>query len=560
MIGILPPDTRLRMRASLINFVRTRRWLILMTVLMLVGPPCQAQTIALVGQWYSVPKNISCATAPAQRCAGMLPVQNLNRTGGRFIWQGAFTLDRSAQLVLDFKNSSVIGRFEHQIFDSHGHRVGLASGGIESDMPDPFFLRHGREFTLPAGQYRLLTELSSPFLLAQPIPYLDTLAHYEHATKTGDAITLLSMGILFGLMFYYAMLAGIRRNATDGFYALFLLGNLLYNGTALLVFRELFDWHWFYLISFPILFSNEIYILFVLNLLNISRESNPSLYRIGIALIGLFTAFLLLALARPEWSLELDRTGVALFLLFGLIAGIVRTRQKQFSAPWYLAAVLFFFALGILSISLGKLTGVHTIYIEHLGLLAVTMEALLLALVLAQQFSQLRIQFEHAHAHATEDALTGLLNRRGYFESGIAELERSKRYGHSLSIIFLDLDNFKQLNDARGHDIGDGALRATARKLRSVLRSNDLLARLGGDEFAILLPEIGNLAAADACRKIFLAASSALEDYPPVTVSIGAIHFAKVTKTFSAIMKIADELMYDVKKSGKNNMNIRYFD
>ncbi|MHB8848968.1 MAG: sensor domain-containing diguanylate cyclase [Burkholderiales bacterium] len=550
------------MRSPLIAFVRMLHWPGVMIVLMFVGLPCQAQPMKLTGQWYVVPENTSCTTIPTLYCPGMLPVDKLNRTGGHvvFIWQGEFTLDHPTQLILDFKNSSVIGHFTHQIFDDRAHLVALASGGIESDAANPFFLRHGREFTLPAGHYRLVTSLASPFLLAQPMPYLDTLSHYEQAIKAGDAITLISMGVLFGLMFYYAVLSGIRRNATDGFYALFILGNLLYNGTALLVFRELFDWHWFYLISFPILFSNGIYVLFVLRLLNISHEDNPRLYRIGMGLIGLFTAFLLLALLQPEWSLELDRGGVALFLLFGLTAGAVRTRQGHFSAPAYLAAVLVFFALGVLSISLGRLNGVYTIYIEHLGLLAVTVEALLLALVLAQQFSQLRMQFEHAHAHATLDALTGLQNRRGFFESGIAELERSKRYGHSLSIIFLDLDNFKQLNDARGHDIGDGALRSIAKKLRSVLRSNDLLARLGGDEFAILLPEIGASAAAEAGQKIFLAASSALQDYQPVTVSIGVIHFTKVTNTFSAIMKMADELMYDVKKSGKNNVNVRYFD
>ncbi|HET9113884.1 MAG TPA: diguanylate cyclase [Burkholderiales bacterium] len=547
------------MKLLLTGYVRLLRSSVLMAVLIFSTLSCQAQPAKLTGQWYEVTANTGCSTMPTLHCPGMRQVGALNRTGGQFVWQGTFALAAPARLVLDFKNSSVIGSFTHRIFDDRGHLVGLASGGIESDAANPFFLRHGREFNLPAGHYRLITGLASPFLLAQPEPYLDTLSHYEQAVKAGDAITLMSMGVLFGLMFYYAVLSGIRRNATDGFYALFILGNLLYNGTALLVFRELFDWHWFYLISFPILFSNGIYVLFVLRLLNINNEGNPLLYRIGMGLIGLFAAFLLLALLKPDWSLELDRTGVAMFLLFGLISGAVKTRQGHFSAPAYLAAVLVFFALGVLSISLGRLNGVYTIYIEHLGLLAVTVEALLLALVLAQQFSQLRMQFEHAHAHATLDALTGLLNRRGFFEAGIAELERSKRYERPLSIVFIDLDNFKQLNDARGHDIGDAALRATAQKLRSVLRSNDLLSRLGGDEFAILLPEIDGSAAAEAGRKIFSAAGGALQDYHPVTVSIGVIHFTKVTKTFSAIMKMADELMYDVKKSGKNNINIRYY-
>ncbi|WP_297472543.1 diguanylate cyclase [Ferrovum sp.] len=507
-----------------------------------------------------MPPYSHCAESATPQCAGVVPVDKLDRTGGHFFWQGTFAIGQTTQLVVDFKNSSVIGRFHHRIFDDHGRLVAETEGGIQSREPSPFFLRHGREFTLQPGHYQLVTEISSPFFLAQPTPYLDTLAHYQLAIQTGDALTLLCMGVLLGLMFYYAVLAGIRRNATDGFYALFILGNLLYNGTALLLFPNLFGLHWFYLISFPILLSNGSYVLFVLRLLDIASESNPRLYRLGMALLGLFAVFVLLALFKPNWSLELDRAGVGLFLGYGLLSGIVRNRQGHFSAPMYLAAVLVFFVLGALSISLGRLGGVYTIYIEHLGLLAVTVEVLLLALVLARQFSQLRMQYERAHLNATHDALTDLQNRRGFIEAGISEVERSKRYDHPLSLIYLDLDNFKQLNDMWGHSIGDAALSVIANALRSTLRSNDLIARMGGDEFAMLLPEISQEAATEVGNKIFAAVNNALRDFPPVTASIGAIHFTKVTWTFSDIMEVADELMYEVKKNGKNNVNFRHYD
>jgi diguanylate cyclase (GGDEF)-like protein len=361
-------------------------------------------------------------------------------------------------------------------------------------------------------------------------------------------------------MFYYTVLAAVRRNATDGLYALFILGNILYNGTALLVFNELFGLHWFYLISFPILLSNGVYILFVLRLLDITPKGNPRLYKLGLALLGLFAAFVLLAMLKPNWSLEIDRVGVALFLGYGLLSGIVRKRQGQFSASMYLAAVLVFFALGALAISIGKMTGLNTLYVEHLGLLSVSLEALLLALVLAKQFSQLRLQFERERVHATHDMLTGLKNRRGFVEAGNFEIERSKRYGRPLSVIYLDLDNFKQLNDMRGHDVGDAALTAIAHSLRSTLRTNDLLARLGGDEFAMLLPEIGAEAALEVGDKIRIAVNNALREFSPVTASIGVIRLAKVTWTLDAIMKVADELMYEVKKSGKNNLSFRHYD
>ena len=181
--------------------------------------------------------------------------------------------------------------------------------------------------------------------------------------------------------------------------------------------------HWFYLISMPILFSNVAYVFFVLRLLDITRDAHPRLYRSGMFLIWLFAGFIVLALAKPNWSLELDRIGVGLFMSYGVGAGIVRSRQGDHTARNYLFAVVAFFVLGAISISLGKLDGAYTFYIEHLGLLAVTVEALLLALVLAGQFAQLRMQFERAHENATRDALTNLQNRRAFFEVGSIEVD-----------------------------------------------------------------------------------------------------------------------------------------
>lgn len=173
--------------------------------------------------------------------------------------------------------------------------------------------------------------------------------------------------------------------------------------------------------------------------------------------------------------------------------------------------------------------------------------------------AQVRLQFKREHEHATRDVLTGLLNRRAFFDAGASEAERSKRYARPLSVVFLDLDDFKQLNDAKGHDAGDEALQATARALLGTLRSNDRVARLGGDEFAILLPEIGYDEAVEAGHKISVAVNSALQGFPPVTGSIGVAWFEEVDRTFPAMLKAADELMYEVKESGKNNLRSRRF-
>lgn len=517
----------------------------------------QAAAIPLTGHWHAVS---SCPVNSPTLPVNSVPLDELTRIDAHDCFVGDFTLDRTTDVVIDFRSTTVIGHFTHTLFGPSDKVVARAEGGIQSHEPDPFLLRHGRSFHLPAGRYTLVTQLDSPFLLAQPQPRIDTLDQYQQAIKPGDALTLVCMGILFGLMFYYATLASIRKNATDLLYALFLLGNLLYNGSALLVWPELLHLHWFYLISFPILFSNMAYVLFVMRLLDIDYQNHPFLFVAGAALLALLGTGVVMALARPHESLELDRAGVALFLTYGLVAGLVRTRQKHDRAPMYLLAVVLFFSMGFISISLEKISGSSMLAVEHLGLLSVTVEAMLLALVVARQFSSLQEQYELAWAHAMQDALTGLRNRRGFLEAGTAEVERARRYGRPLSIIFIDLDNFKQLNDSKGHDVGDTALKMASRALGKALRSNDLLARLGGDEFAVLLPEISPDASAETARKLFRVVNMALRDFPPVTASIGVISFSRVRHSFATMLKLADELMYEVKKSGKNNMKFRQVD
>ncbi len=157
---------------------------------------------------------------------------------------------------------------------------------------------------------------------------------------------------------------------------------------------------------------------------------------------------------------------------------------------------------------------------------------------------------------ASRDALTGLLNRRAFFEAGNAEADRSRRYGHPLAVAFLDLDNFKRLNDSRGHEAGDRALKAVAKCLVGSLRTTDRLARLGGDEFAVLLPEISYDAATDAGHKIAIAADTTLKEFPPVSISIGIAWFERAEGDFPAMLDAADSLMYEIKQEGKHGMRV----
>ncbi len=179
--------------------------------------------------------------------------------------------------------------------------------------------------------------------------------------------------------------------------------------------------------------------------------------------------------------------------------------------------------------------------------------------LLALLITQLRQQYIRQRELASRDSLTSLWNRRAFLEIGHNEVDRSIRYLRPLSIVFLDLDSFKQLNDTQGHEAGDEALQATAKAILGTLRSSDQVARLGGDEFAILLPEVGYEEAGKAGRKIFLALERALEKFPPVTTSMGIAWFETVDRPFPEMLKAADELMYTAKSDGKNGICIKQY-
>lgn len=174
--------------------------------------------------------------------------------------------------------------------------------------------------------------------------------------------------------------------------------------------------------------------------------------------------------------------------------------------------------------------------------------------------AQVRHSLELERERATHDALTGLANRRRFLEDGQREVERSRRYSRPMAVAFLDLDNFKQLNDRMGHGAGDRALRETASALEKSIRTTDRAGRIGGDEFAILLPEIGYEEALVAGGKIVAAVRKQLERYPPATASAGVVWISTADRPFLEILRTADELMYEAKSAGGDAVQSRRID
>jgi len=185
--------------------------------------------------------------------------------------------------------------------------------------------------------------------------------------------------------------------------------------------------------------------------------------------------------------------------------------------------------------------------LANLALMAIAFGSV--ALLAAAQREWLRRE----RAISRTDGLTGLLNGRGFYEAAAVEVARSIRYRHPITLAYMDVDDFKGINDRFGHARGDAILVAIARALRRACRSTDLVARLGGDEFVILFPETGRDAAEAALVKLRSRVREAgSQDGSPVTASIGSVSFAKPSAEVEALVHAADRVMYTVKAGGKN--------
>lgn len=168
-------------------------------------------------------------------------------------------------------------------------------------------------------------------------------------------------------------------------------------------------------------------------------------------------------------------------------------------------------------------------------------------------FSAVRRQTRQLEELATQDALTGIANRRSFSQAALLELHRCKRYGSPFTVAYLDLDNFKEVNDTQGHNAGDELLRQVARAMQTHLRDLDLAARLGGDEFAILFPGADARSSMLVVNRIqaLLLEEMARRGWP-VTFSIGVVTFSEAPESLEAMIACVDDAMYSVKKNGKN--------
>lgn len=156
---------------------------------------------------------------------------------------------------------------------------------------------------------------------------------------------------------------------------------------------------------------------------------------------------------------------------------------------------------------------------------------------------------------AQTDFLTGAANPRAFYKALQMEVLRSRRYHRTFTLCYLDADNFKMINDTLGHNVGSDLLVRVVEITKDTLRATDIIARLGGDEFAVLLPETDKKDAQTVVKKLRAGLLSEMESNNwAVTFSIGVMTYTESPENVDEVIKLADNLMYEVKRNGKNSI------
>jgi diguanylate cyclase (GGDEF)-like protein len=238
-----------------------------------------------------------------------------------------------------------------------------------------------------------------------------------------------------------------------------------------------------------------------------------------------------------------------------LVAAIALVRGSRYAAFFLVGWVplLAATAVGTLQMSgaLATWTGA-----SDATLAAGAFNAMMLSLGLADRSLALRHDRDRARRLADVDSLTGLYNRRAWSERLLALHARTQRDGQPLSLLFQDLDEFKELNDRLGHEAGDSALRAMAAVMRAEIREHDTVGRYGGEEFVVCLPNTSHARAVQAAERIRRRLQERARREPDgalPTVSIG-VATLRPDEELSALIRRADTAMYEAKAAGRNRV------
>jgi len=413
-----------------------------------------------------------------------------------------------------------------------------------------------------AGVSDVFIRVETPDPMVVPIYLLNPEASRIRQTQQEFSYGIV-YGFLLALMAYNAILFASLRSARYLFYAvylaMFIVMNIAYTGHG-------FAWLWPGSTGWQ-QWSNPVLMYFygVSGLLFACRFLDLRVYfpRVRTAVFGycaVFGALLAAAivLGNQKLALLLTFSFVFLFTCIMLLLGAISVHAGQKPARYFLiAAIAAMTGAGLTTLSVWGFIS-HNTWTFRAVEIGMLIDATLLALALAYQ---LRVGHEErlrAERLAQLDPLTGLNNRRAFYDKTSPCWNNALRHQHDTSVMLLDIDLFKQINDAHGHAHGDEVLQALADILKQSVRQGDILARWGGEEFIVFLPETSMQEATALAERLRTAIADMRipreSGATAVTASFGIAQLERNQSTLDALIASADECLYQSKQQGRNRV------
>ncbi len=406
----------------------------------------------------------------------------------------------------------------------------------------------------------LQVKTRDPFIVALSI--MDKAAFLAEQIDASMYIGLVYGGIVAMLFYNLFLYFGVKARYY-AYYVLFLVAffamNASYNGYT---FMYLFP-HWptvqNWAQSTSIYFYVVTALLFARSFLNFVKYHHTLYIITTILIFGIVSVAILSAvIGGYHYHVMLSIISILLISVYLFGIALYSLLTGNHSARFFLLGT----ASGLIGAFITALTVMSYIPYTYLTYKAndigMYIDVVLLSMALADRMKMTQEKKLIAEKEAKTDILTGLYNRRAYYEISHKEFNRLLRHNRCLSIIMFDIDHFKEINDTYGHDAGDNVLKAVAEIVKGVIREYDYAFRMGGDEFLVLLPETNEKQAlflAERIRKrIATKKFIEKEDKFYITASFGISQYNHIERSIETIVRRADKALYHVKESGRNRV------
>ncbi|MDO9465957.1 MAG: diguanylate cyclase [Thiobacillus sp.] len=439
------------------------------------------------------------------------------------------------------------------------HHVGDRQPYAQRPVASRYFMF---DHAFGTGTSEVFVRVETPDPMVVPIHLMDPEASRDRQMQQAFSYGIV-YGFLLALMAYNAILYLSLRSTRYLYYALYLAMfvamNVAYTGHG-------YAWLWPDSLAWQ-QWSNPILmflygtsgLVFAIRFLDL-RVYFPRARKAVIAFCATFGALLVAAFLLDSQKLALLAafTFAILFTAIMLFLGVISVRAGQKPARYFLVAALAAM-VGALLTALSTWGFIpHNSWTFRAVEIGMLIDATLLALALGYQFRVGQEERLRAERLAQLDPLTGLNNRRAFYDKTSALWSQAVRHGHATAVMLLDIDRFKQINDRHGHAHGDEVLKAVTGVLKASIRAEDVLARWGGEEFIVFLPETGReeaMALAERLRILIAALRVPAEAGETVlTASFGIAQVEGRHSTLDALIASADECLYQAKQQGRNQV------